>query len=69
MNSDSGRTGHIETLMRLHHVLSIIPVSRSTWYRGMNSGIYPKPVKLSDNIVAWRSSEIALVVESMCQGS
>jgi len=38
----------IEKYLRLKSVLEIIPVSRSTWYRGMKSGIYPKPVKLSE---------------------
>ena len=69
MNNDIARSTHIETFMRLQQVLSVIPVSRSTWYRGVSSGIYPKPVKLSENIVAWKSSDIARVVQSICQAS
>ncbi|MBC7981227.1 MAG: AlpA family phage regulatory protein [Armatimonadetes bacterium] len=35
-----------EGYLRLPHVLKIIPVSQSTWYRGIRSGRYPQPVKL-----------------------
>ncbi len=40
--------------LRLPQVLEIIPVSRSTWYRGIKSGRYPKPVKLSVRAVGWK---------------
>jgi len=36
----------------------IIPVSRSTWWRGIAQGIYPKPTQISRRCVAWRASEI-----------
>lgn len=52
-----------ELYLRLNQVLEIIPVSRSTWYRGINEGIYPKQVKLSHKIAAWKLSEINLCVE------
>lgn len=48
----------IEKYLRLKQVLEIIPVSRSTWYRGMKSGRYPRPDKLSERISGWRLSEI-----------
>lgn len=45
-------------LLRLKEVLQIIPVSRSVWYRGMDSGKFPRPIKLSPQTVAWRSEDI-----------
>lgn len=33
-------------LVRLNDVLKVIPVSPSTWYRGINEGVYPKPRKI-----------------------
>ena len=36
----------------------IIPVSKSTWWAGVRSGIYPKPIKLSERITAWRFEDI-----------
>lgn len=54
--------------MKLPEVLSIIPVSRSTWYDGMNSGIYPKPVRVSKRGVAWSESDILALVASWSTG-
>ena len=36
----------------------IIPVSASTWWAGVKSGRFPKPVKLSDRCTAWRVRDI-----------
>lgn len=36
----------------------IIPVSKSTWWAGVRSGRYPKPVKLGPRITAWRIEDI-----------
>ncbi len=35
-----------------------IPVSKSTWWAGVKSGRYPKPVKLGPRITAWRVEDI-----------
>ncbi|MBC7980300.1 MAG: AlpA family phage regulatory protein [Armatimonadetes bacterium] len=53
-----------EVYLRLHQILAAIPVSRSTWYRGIRSGRYPMQVRISANIVGWKQSEIARLVES-----
>lgn len=37
---------------------AIIPVSKSTWWTGVRSGRYPKPVKLGERITAWRVEDI-----------
>ena len=42
----------------------IIPVSKSTWWAGVKSGLYPKPVKLGPRITAWRVSDIRQLIES-----
>lgn len=49
---------HPVKLLRLPQVLEIIPVSRSTWYRGMKEGRYPQPIKLSTRAVGWKESDI-----------
>lgn len=53
-----------ETYLRLKQVLQIIPVSRSTWYRGIKAGVYPSPVRLSTNIAAWKYSDVSMLVRS-----
>ena len=35
-----------------------IPVSKSTWWAGVKTGRYPKPVKLGPRITAWRVEDI-----------
>lgn len=36
----------------------IIPIGKSTWWAGIKSGRYPKPVKLSPRVTAWRVEDI-----------
>lgn len=50
--------------LRLPEVLKLFPVSKSTWWAGVKSGKYPKPVKLSKNITAWRVQDIINLIES-----
>jgi predicted DNA-binding transcriptional regulator AlpA len=47
------------SLLRLPQVLSVIPVSRSTWWNRLRSGDFPQPVKLGPRTTAWRASDIA----------
>lgn len=42
----------------------VFPVSRSTWYRGVADGRFPKPVKLSERVAAWRVEDIRALIES-----
>ncbi|WP_213226733.1 AlpA family transcriptional regulator [Caballeronia sp. NK8] len=51
-----------DLLLRLPEVLARIPVSRATWYAGVKSGRYPKPVSLGPRCVAWKASEIQQLV-------
>lgn len=44
---------------------ALIPVSKSTWWAGVRSGRYPKPVKLGDRITAWRVEEIRTLIEQV----
>lgn len=51
-------TGANIRFMRLPEVLARYPVSRSSWWRGIKAGQYPKPYKLSANVTAWLESDI-----------
>ena len=44
--------------VRLPVVLSVIPVSKSTWGAGVKTGRFPKPVKLGARVTAWRVEDI-----------
>jgi prophage regulatory protein len=43
----------------------IIPVSRSSWYKGIAEGRYPRPVKLGERMSAWRVDVIRRLVEEL----
>ena len=39
-------------------VKGLIPLSRSSWLKGVKEGEYPAPVKLGSRAVAWRAKDI-----------
>lgn len=49
--------------LRLPQVLSVIPVSRSTWWRGVKSGDYPQSVKLGPNTTVWKAEDIRALID------
>jgi predicted DNA-binding transcriptional regulator AlpA len=44
--------------LRLPQVLSIIPVSSSTWWSKVKEGAYPQPIKIGANITVWQAEDI-----------
>ena len=41
---------------------AIIPVGRSTWWEGVRSGRFPKPLRLGLRTVAWRVEDIRALI-------
>lgn len=39
-------------------VTGVLPMSKTSWYRGIREGRYPAPVKISLRRVAWRELDI-----------
>ncbi|WP_245610757.1 helix-turn-helix transcriptional regulator [Xenophilus azovorans] len=39
-------------------LLRFVPFSKSTLWRRVNAGLFPKPVRLSAGITAWRAEDI-----------
>jgi hypothetical protein len=60
--------------VRLNHIIGdpntkpstpgLIPVGKSTWWEGVRSGRFPKPVKLGPHTTAWRVEDIRRLIES-----
>lgn len=53
--------------LRLRQIIAphgLIPVSKSTWWAGIKTGRYPKPVKLSSRVTAWRVEDIRAFIET-----
>jgi len=48
----------IDTMLKLKEVISLVSLSRSTIYVYIKKNEFPKPVKLTDRRIAWRSSDI-----------
>lgn len=49
--------------LRLPQVLKVFPVGKSSWWAGVASGKYPKPVKLSERTSAWRVEDIRELID------
>jgi prophage regulatory protein len=47
-----------DAYVRLSTVLAVFPVGESTWHRGVADGRYPRPVKLSARVCAYKVGQI-----------
>jgi prophage regulatory protein len=51
-------TDHTNTILRLPAVLERTGLSRSTLYRKIDQGTFPRQIKISERCAGWRSSDI-----------
>lgn len=51
--------------VRLAIVLTLFPVSKSSWFAGIKAGIYPQPVKLGPRMSAYRVEDIKALIERL----
>lgn len=64
MISTLPQTGFI----RLPMVLSVFPVSKSTWWAGVKSGRFPQGHRISARVTAWKVEDIrALLEQGACK--
>lgn len=64
-------TGYV----RLHQIIgnskknipALIPVSRSTWWRGVKDGRYPRAVRLGPRITAWPVQSVKDLIASTAE--
>ena len=69
MNRSIPETG----FLRISHILGnpkantppIIPVSKCTWWAGVRTGRFPKPIKLSPGVTAWRAEDIQALIKEL----
>lgn len=50
-------------------VPGVIPVSKSTWWAGVDAGRFPKSIKLGPRTTAWRVKDIRALVSRLEEGS
>jgi prophage regulatory protein len=53
--------------LRLRQVLSFIPLGKTSWLKGVRTGRFPKPVKLSTRCVAWRAEDIRQLIKTLSE--
>ncbi|WP_051294915.1 helix-turn-helix transcriptional regulator [Maridesulfovibrio bastinii] len=49
--------------LRLPEVLTFIPISKSTWWDGIQKGKFPKGIKLTAGVTAWKVEDIRKLIE------
>lgn len=54
--------------LRFKQVQGFFPVSRTTWYRGIRSGRFPKPIMLGPKTVVWKAEDIRALIEKAREG-
>lgn len=42
---------------------AIVPVGKSTWWDGVKSGRFPKPIKLGPRTTVWKVEDIRALIE------
>jgi predicted DNA-binding transcriptional regulator AlpA len=57
-------------LLRVFHIVTtprhqgILPISRGAWWRGVNNGTYPAPLRLGAKMVAWKREDVLKICEA-----
>jgi len=57
------------TLLRMPDLTKQLGIARSTIYKLMSQGDFPKPIKLTRRAVAWRESDVAAYLVKRSQNS
>lgn len=57
-----------EGFVKLKLVLQLVPVSRSAWYEGQKSGIFPSSVKIGKRSSAYSVDDIRTLIEKISNG-
>ena len=68
-------TVQMKGYLRLPHIIGspktnppippLIPVGKSTWWKGVKAGKFPAPIKLGPRITAWRAEDIYALIKEM----
>lgn len=54
-------------LLRLEEVLDLLKMSRSSWYKGIAEGRFPKPRKINPRTSVWLWTEIEPLIPKLGQ--
>lgn len=62
MNSN---TEQQQVLLKIKQVLELVPVGKTTLYKMIDDGKFPRPIRLSERAVAWRKSDILQWIDNL----
>lgn len=54
--------------VRLPQILTVFPVSKSSWWNGVKVGKYPSAIKLGGRTTVWRAEDIRDLIERTWNG-
>ena len=61
MNVTPNQLNQHDYLVRISSIVrpdGVLPISKSSFLKGVKDGLYPKPIKLGPRITCWKWSEI-----------
>lgn len=50
-------------LVRVSTILQFVPVSKATWWAGVKTGRFPRPIKLGPRTTCWYWQDILALIE------
>lgn len=56
-----------EGYVRLPKILEVIPIGKTSWWGGVKSGKYPKPIKLGHRTTVWDVRDIRQLIADLGQ--
>lgn len=54
-----------QVLLKIKQVLELVPVGKTTLYKMIDAGKFPRPIRLSERAVAWRKSDILQWIDNL----
>lgn len=61
-------TSAVTTLLRLPRVTQATGIARSTLYKHIQRGIFPKPISIGGDRVAWPAHEVQTLINARIAG-
>ena len=58
MNKLVDKPATADRLLRIDDVLALTNIGKSSWWAGVKSGKFPKPIKLGERTTRWRLNDI-----------
>lgn len=58
-----------EQLLRLKQVVQLTNISKATIWRWVKDGTFPQPMKITNRVTVWKSSDIQAYIASVTQNA